>query len=79
MPETHPDVARRAAAGLRRHRIQPLQQMPQRRPGPGRVRQTELAGASLRRIVRTAEPHLLLVEDQIREVPRILRRGRRPE
>lgn len=79
MSETHPDVARRAAAGFRRHRIQPPQQVENRRPGPRRVRQAELPRAALRRIEWPRERRLRLVQDEIRKVARILRRGRRPE
>lgn len=79
MFETHPDVARRAAAGLRRHRIQPPQQIEDRRPDPRGVRQAELTRAARLRIERTRERRLRLVQDKVREVARILRRGRRPE
>ena len=79
MFETHPDVARRAAARLRRHRIQPPQQIEDRRPGPRRIGQAELSRAAQGRIERPCERRLRLVQDEVREVARILRRGRRPE
>lgn len=79
MFETHPDVARRAAAGLRRHRIQSPQQVEDRRPGPSRIGQAELSRAAQGRIERPRERRLRLVQDEVREVARILRRGRRPE
>lgn len=79
MPETHPDVARRAAAGFRRHRIQPPQQVEDRHPDPRRIRQAELTRAALDRIERPREPRLGLLQDEVREIARILRRRRRPE
>ncbi|MFA4952095.1 hypothetical protein [Brevundimonas sp.] len=79
MFETHPDVARRAAAGLRRNGIQPPQQIEDRRPDPRGVRQAELPRAARLRIEWPRERRLGLVQDEVREVARILRRGRRPE
>lgn len=79
MPETHPDVARRAAAGLRRHRIQPPQQVEDRHPDPRGVRQAELARTALRHIERPGKARLGLLQDEVREIARILRRRRRPE
>lgn len=61
MSETHPDVARRAAARLRRHRIQSPQQVEDRRPGPRRVGQAELPRAPQGRIERSRECRLRLV------------------